>query len=59
MRARGGLRYGVLAAAHLVRRFGGRTAVDDVSFEVQAGEVCGLLGPNAAGKTTTLPMLGG
>ena len=42
-----------------MRRFGGRTAVDDVTFEVQAGEVFGLLGPNGAGKTTTLRMLGG
>ena len=54
-----GLPYSVLAADHLVRRFGGRTAVDDVTFEVQAGEVFGLLGPNGAGKTTTLRMLGG
>jgi len=36
---------------------GARRAVDDVSFEVQAGEVFGLLGPNGAGKTTTLRML--
>jgi len=42
-----------------VRRFGGRIAVDDVTFEVKAGEVFGLLGPNGAGKTTTLRMLGG
>jgi ABC-2 type transport system ATP-binding protein len=49
----------VLAASHLVRLFGSRTAVDDVTFEVQAGEVFGLLGPNGAGKTTTLRMLGG
>ncbi len=49
----------MLAAVHLVRRFGSRTAVDDVTFEVKAGEVFGLLGPNGAGKTTTLRMLGG
>jgi sodium transport system ATP-binding protein len=36
---------------------GTRLAVDDVSFDVQAGEVFGLLGPNGAGKTTTLRML--
>jgi ABC-2 type transport system ATP-binding protein len=54
-----GLRYGVLAASHLVRRFGARTAVDDVSFQVNAGEVFALLGPNGAGKTTTLRMIGG
>ena len=49
----------MLSASHLVRRFAGRLAVDDVTFEVQAGEVFGLLGPNGAGKTTTLRMLGG
>ncbi len=49
----------MLTATRLVRRFGGRTAVDDVTFEVRAGEVFGLLGPNGAGKTTTLRMLGG
>jgi sodium transport system ATP-binding protein len=36
---------------------GTRLAVDNVSFDVQAGEVFGLLGPNGAGKTTTLRML--
>jgi ABC-2 type transport system ATP-binding protein len=49
----------VLHASHLVRRFGDRVAVNDVTFEVAAGEVFGLLGPNGAGKTTTLRMLGG
>jgi ABC-2 type transport system ATP-binding protein len=38
-------------------RFGELTAVDDVSFEVTAGEVFGLLGPNGAGKTTTIRVL--
>jgi sodium transport system ATP-binding protein len=48
-----------LVAQHLVKRFDGVTAVDDVSLEVHAGEVVGLLGPNGAGKTTTLRMLAG
>jgi ABC-type transporter Mla maintaining outer membrane lipid asymmetry ATPase subunit MlaF len=43
----------------LTRRFGGRTAVDEVTFTVSAGEVFGFLGPNGAGKTTTVRMLGG
>src|SRR5205823_13494014 len=41
----------------VTRRFGARTAVDDVSFDVRPGEVLGLLGPNGAGKTTTMRML--
>jgi ABC-2 type transport system ATP-binding protein len=49
----------VLSASRLVRRFDDRVAVDDVTFEVEAGEVFGLLGPNGAGKTTTLRILGG
>ncbi len=42
---------------NLTRRYGDVLAVDDVSFEVQAGEIFGLLGPNGAGKSTTLRML--
>jgi ABC-2 type transport system ATP-binding protein len=43
---------------HLTKRFGNRTAFDDVSFEVGYGEVFGFLGPNGAGKTTTVRTLG-
>ena len=46
-------------ASHLTRRFGSRVAVDDISFDLPAGEVFALLGPNGAGKTTTLRMLAG
>jgi len=49
----------MITVERVTRRFGSRTAVDDVSFDVKAGEVFGLLGPNGAGKTTTLRMLGG
>lgn len=41
----------------LTKRFGERTAVDDLRFSVQPGRVTGFLGPNGAGKTTTLRML--
>ena len=47
-----------LEVSHLTKRFGGRTAVDDVSFTVKRGEVFGFLGPNGAGKTTTVRILG-
>lgn len=43
----------------LVKQYGARRAVDDVSFEVRKGEVFALLGPNGAGKTTTIEILEG
>ena len=44
---------------HLVKRFGKFTAVDDLSLQVEPGEIFGLLGPNGSGKTTTVNMLSG
>jgi ABC-2 type transport system ATP-binding protein len=49
----------VIHALNLTKIFGKSTAVDHVSFEVQAGEIFGFLGPNGAGKTTTTRMLTG
>jgi ABC-2 type transport system ATP-binding protein len=43
----------------LVKRYGDKTAVDQVSFEVFGGEIFGFLGPNGAGKTTTIKMIAG
>ena len=48
-----------IAAEHLVRRFGDFTAVNDVSFRVEKGEIFGFLGPNGSGKTTVIKMLTG
>ncbi len=48
-----------LSAQGLVKRFGERSVVDGLSFEIQRGECYGLLGPNGAGKTTTLRALVG
>ncbi len=49
----------MIKTEHLSKRYGALTAVDDVSFQVNAGEVLGFLGPNGAGKTTTMRMLAG
>src|ERR1700747_1179130 len=43
----------------LVKRFGSLTAVDDISFSVQRGEVVGFLGPNGAGKSTAMKIISG
>lgn len=47
----------LLEAKHLVKDYGPRRVVEDVSIYVEAGEVVGLLGPNGAGKTTTFSMI--
>lgn len=49
----------MIRVENLTKRYGLRTAVDDVSFEVDQGEILGFLGPNGAGKTTTMRMLSG
>ncbi|GGC87236.1 metal-dependent hydrolase [Chelatococcus reniformis] len=49
----------VLAASHMRRSFGGLVAVDDVSFDVRAGEILGVLGPNGAGKSTLFNLISG
>ncbi len=48
-----------IKAENLTRRFGDFTAVDDVSFEIERGEIFGFLGSNGSGKTTTMKMLTG
>ncbi|WP_227008230.1 ABC transporter ATP-binding protein [Pseudarthrobacter sp. AB1] len=49
----------VLAVNGLVKRYGERTVVDGVTFNIRAGETYGLLGPNGAGKTTIISMVAG
>jgi branched-chain amino acid transport system ATP-binding protein len=48
-----------LTVSGLTKRFGGFTAVDDVSFSVRQGEMISIIGPNGAGKTTLFNMLTG
>src|SRR5688572_30534071 len=48
-----------ITVEHLVRRYGARSVVDGLTFEVQRGEVFAVLGPNGAGKTTTVEILEG
>jgi len=47
----------VLSVEHLSKTIRGRRIIDDISFDVRAGEVYGFLGPNGSGKTTTIRML--
>ncbi len=49
----------VLEVEGLVKRYGGITAVDGVSFVLREGEVLGLIGPNGSGKTTTFDLISG
>ena len=49
----------MIRVRNLTKDFGGRRAVDDISFTVDKGEIVGFLGPNGAGKTTTMRLLTG
>ncbi|PZU82734.1 MAG: ABC transporter ATP-binding protein [Chelatococcus sp.] len=49
----------LLAVEHLTMRFGGLTAVNDLSFEARKGEITALIGPNGAGKTTVFNCITG
>lgn len=49
----------LLEVSGLTRRFGGLTALSDVSFNVAAGDILGIFGPNGSGKTTLLNVISG
>lgn len=49
----------MLEVRNLTKRFGGLVAVNDLTFDVNQGDIMGLIGPNGSGKTTTFNMLSG
>mgnify|MGYP000077320961 FL=1 len=49
----------MIEVEHLTKRYGGHTAVEDISFTVEDGCIYGLLGPNGAGKSTTMNIITG
>ena len=49
----------ILQVNNLTKRYGGLTAVNDVSFEIERGSLVGLIGPNGAGKTTMFNLISG
>ena len=49
----------MIEAVNLTKRYGSKTAVDNISFTVEPGTVTGFLGPNGAGKSTTMRMIMG
>src|SRR5258708_37774356 len=49
----------IIRAENLTRKFGALTAVDNVNLEIEEGEIFGLVGPDGAGKTTTMRLLCG
>jgi len=53
------IKIGTLRAENLVKKYDQRTVVDEISIDVNPGEIVGLLGPNGAGKTTTFYMIVG
>jgi ABC-2 type transport system ATP-binding protein len=51
--------HALIETSHLIKRYGDKPAVNDVTFQVCRGEIFGFLGPNGAGKTTTIKMIVG
>ena len=49
----------LLSVSGITKRFGGITANRDISFEVEAGELLGIIGPNGSGKSTLFEVISG
>ena len=49
----------MIEVKNLTKKYGNKTVLDDVSFDVRQGEILGFLGPNGAGKSTTMNIITG
>ena len=49
----------MIEVSHLTKRYGGHTAVSNLSFTIEKGQIYGFLGPNGAGKSTTMNIMTG
>ena len=49
----------MIEVSHLTKRYGGHTAVSNLSFTIEKGQIYGFLGPNGAGKSTTMTIMTG
>ena len=49
----------LIECKNLTKRYGGKTAIDNIDLTIESGHIIGLLGPNGSGKTTLIKMMNG